>query len=107
MREAHRRHHACTLEPEEAVRQVPAERIPELIALLNIRLAAEWAPRPSGRPDRDDGNLSVKEAAKRLGVSRDWLYRNSKDLPFTVRIGRRILFSASGLERWNSQRQGR
>ena len=54
-----------------------------------------------------DENLSVDEAARRLGMSRDWLYHNAKRLPFKVRIGRKLLFSASGLERWNRQRQAK
>jgi excisionase family DNA binding protein len=53
-----------------------------------------------------DENLSAEEAARRLGLSKDWLYRHADSLP-SVRIGRRVLFSASGLERWNRQRMGR
>jgi len=49
----------------------------------------------------------VGEAATQLGVSVSWLYRRSSKLPFVVRIGRRLLFSARGLDRWNRQRTGR
>jgi predicted DNA-binding transcriptional regulator AlpA len=60
--------------------------------------------------DRDerppDVNLPAEEAARRLGVSKDWLYKNVKRLPFAIRIGRRLLFSSKGLERWNRKRQG-
>jgi hypothetical protein len=52
-----------------------------------------------------DVNIPVEEAAQRLGVSTDYLYRNR--LPFKVRIGRRVLCSVRGLERWNRQRQER
>jgi excisionase family DNA binding protein len=55
-------------------------------------------------PGIEDRNLSVREAATRLGLSTDYLYRNK--LPFTVRIGTRVLFSERGLERWNAQRKG-
>jgi excisionase family DNA binding protein len=51
-----------------------------------------------------DYNLSVEEAADRLRVSKDYLYRQAHRLPFTVRIGRKLLFSAKGLEKWNAQR---
>lgn len=52
-----------------------------------------------------DENLSAKEAARRLGVSADWLYK--ANVPFKVRIGSRVLFSAAGLEKWNRQRSER
>jgi predicted DNA-binding transcriptional regulator AlpA len=51
---------------------------------------------------RTDQNLSAEDAARRLGVSADWLYKTK--LPFKVKIGRRVLFSATGLEKWNRQR---
>ena len=85
------------------------EEIPEVIAALSTRMAAELARRgvaSSAAGAGPDENLSAQEAARRLGLSRDWLYRNAGELPFTVRIGRRLLFSARGLERWNRQRQG-
>ena len=87
------------------------DQLATLIATLSARLAAEAARRlvdlsPRNRqPDGHDENLSIDEAARRLGVSKDFLYRTK--LPFKVRIGRRVLFSARGLERWNQARQGR
>ncbi len=89
----------------------PPEHLPVLIAALSARLAAEAARRlmePTTREQsqiQPDENLSIDEAARRLGVSKDFLYRTK--LPFRVRIGRRVLFSARGLERWNRIRQGR
>jgi predicted DNA-binding transcriptional regulator AlpA len=54
----------------------------------------------------DDENLSAGETARRLGLSKEWVYRHAKKLPFAVDTGsRRVLFSARGLERWNRQRQ--
>ncbi len=54
---------------------------------------------------RDHDLLSVTEAARKLRVSKDWLYRN-KHLPFRIRMGRRILFSSRGIEKYICQRQG-
>jgi len=51
-----------------------------------------------------DENLQIEEAARRLGVSKNYLYRHGNRLPFAVRIGRRLLFSAAGLEKWNRTR---
>lgn len=51
-------------------------------------------------------SLSASEAARRLGVSPDYLYKQAKArrLPFAVRIGRRVVFDARGLDRWRRQR---
>ena len=54
-----------------------------------------------------DRRLSVKEAAAKLGVSRDYLYRHADHLPFTVRIGRSLGFSEAGVDRYLRQRSGR
>ena len=51
-------------------------------------------------------NISADEAARRLGLSKDWLYRHADELPFTIKIGRRVLFSAPGLEKWTRARTG-
>jgi excisionase family DNA binding protein len=79
----------------------PAERA-GLVVQLAARLAAlgaalsEAAPAPmTAEADR---NLSIAEAAKRLGVSVRYLYNHAEELP-AVRIGRRLLFSARGLDR--------
>ena len=51
--------------------------------------------------------LNVREAAERLAVPPDWLYRNAKKLPFTVRLGPGLLrFSSNGIDRYIRQRQG-
>ncbi|HXK10819.1 MAG TPA: hypothetical protein VMT70_14305 [Vicinamibacteria bacterium] len=48
----------------------------------------------------------LREAARRLGVSAAYLYKNAKTLPFTVRIGRRLLCSTAKLTRWSRTRSG-
>ena len=52
-----------------------------------------------------DVNLSAPDAAHRLGVSVDWLYKHHRKLPFARKIGRRVLFSARGLENWNRRKK--
>ncbi len=61
----------------------------------------------SVRPTGGDTLLSATEAAKRLGMSVHWLYHNAKTLPFTVRQGRALRFSASGIEKYIAARRGR
>ena len=90
------------------VEGTPAPELPQLIGDLEAARAAAWArltapaaPKPPGVPGQEARNLDVAEAAKRLGMSRDWLYRHASKLPFAVRIGRRVVFDSVALERWN------
>ncbi len=96
----------------QAVSDAPPAELPDLLGERERLRAGAWmratAPPPTSRTESGgDRNVAVSEAARRLGVSADWLYKNAFRLPFTVRIGRRLLFSSQGLERWNRQRQGR
>jgi predicted DNA-binding transcriptional regulator AlpA len=43
--------------------------------------------------ENDDRLLTVEEAALKLHVSKDFLYRRADQFPFSVHIGRRLLFS--------------
>jgi hypothetical protein len=63
----------------------------------------------AGAAQAADGDrlLDAGEAAQRLGTSPDWLYRRAAGLPFTVRLGRTLRFSAQGLDRYIRTRQGR
>jgi hypothetical protein len=50
--------------------------------------------------------LDIGEAAKRLATSRDWLYRHARQLPFVVRNGRQLRFTAAGIARYVREREG-
>ena len=54
-----------------------------------------------------DTLLTADEAAKRVGMSVHWLYHNAGKLPFTVRQGRALRFSANGIEKYIAARRGR
>ena len=89
----------------------PAPDLPGLIGDLEAAKAAAWARLTAARvdprteePDPEARNLDVAEAAKRLGISQDWLYKHASRLPFAVRIGRRLVFDSVALERWNGRR---
>lgn len=90
---------------------LPAEARQALTLRAVAALAAlAVAPAPvSPDPDTADGDrlLDVDEAARRLGVSPDWLYRRVAKLPFVVRLGRAVRCSAAGLDRYIRQRAGR
>jgi len=95
-------------ELDSLVESTPAPDLPQLIGDLEAAKAVAWArltaPTTGETPDvpgREARNLDATEAARRLGMSRDWLYRNAARLPFAVRIGRRVVFDSLALERWN------
>ncbi len=49
----------------------------------------------------EDRLLTVDDAATSLGVSADWLYRNARKLPFSRKLGRKILrFSSRGIQKY-------
>ena len=92
---------------------VPVEQIPAVLgelAALQLRLTARLLQEQADRTDQPAGSdtlLRVEEAAARLGTSKDWLYRQAKRLPFTVRQGRQLRFSSQGIDHHIKQRRGR
>ena len=82
-----------------AARQLPPEELPKLLGELEeIRCTA--MARLSAVPVAalPEELLDVDEAARRLGMSKDYLYRHHARLPFARRIGRSLRFSARGIE---------
>ena len=51
-----------------------------------------------------DELLDVEEAARRLGVTVDHLYRHSADYAFTRKIGGRLRFSTLGIEQFINEK---
>jgi hypothetical protein len=91
----------------------------ELVAVLHSRcllaLNALWsrqlevrAPAPPEPPLREEPDtlLTIEQAAERLSKTRDWLYRHARHLPFTVRVGGHLRFSARGIARFIRERAG-
>jgi predicted DNA-binding transcriptional regulator AlpA len=53
-----------------------------------------------------DRLLDAAEAAKMLSVSEDWIYRHAKKLPFTRKVGHKMLrFSYQGIVKWMDTRK--
>ncbi len=93
---------------------VPCEQVPDLVAELARAHAAllTVASRPPAAMPRtedranEDRMLDVEEAAAMLGVSKRWLYRHAKQLPFTRPISPKIVrFSRVGIQRWLASRR--
>lgn len=74
------------------------------IVLSQLHPAAPYSQKNDAK--ETDELLEVKEAARKLKVSHNYLYQNSKHLPFTVRVGRRLLFSAQGIDHYIQRNQG-
>jgi predicted DNA-binding transcriptional regulator AlpA len=54
----------------------------------------------------EDRLVEAEEAAKLLSVSSDWVYRNAKNLPFTRKLGPKMLrFSAIGIQKYIATRK--
>jgi excisionase family DNA binding protein len=92
--------------PADAVASVPVAWLHEL---LGDALAAPPVQMPAnGRGhDVEDRQLTIAEAAQRLGVTEDWLYHRWKTLPLgATKLSRRTLrFSAVRVERYLEARQ--
>ena len=92
--------------------QVDRDHLPALLTQFSAvqgAMAARLVATSQEPTDRDasDTLLTVEEAAARLGTSQDWLYRRTKSLPFVVRVGGRVRFSAKGIDRFIKNRMGR
>ena len=60
-----------------------------------------------GRPEaEEDRALSAAQAAAMIGVSRQWLYRHTRTLPFTRKLSRKkTVYSEAGIRRWPAMRR--
>jgi predicted DNA-binding transcriptional regulator AlpA len=89
-------------------KELPIDELPHLLGELEeIRataLARLTAP-ASVQAQQHDELLDTGEAAHRLGISKDFLYRNHRGFSFTRRVGRRLLFSSLGIERYIRQQE--
>ena len=89
---------AALVEDPARVATVPPGRIPALLSQLSALQGAMAARLISADRDEtvssEDTLLTVDQAAERLGVSTDWLFRRSRTLPFVVRLGRHLAPSA-------------
>jgi predicted DNA-binding transcriptional regulator AlpA len=86
--------------PRDVIAELRGQ-ITKLDTLLLSRLLAGSEAQPGADGDR---LLDVAEAAAKLGLSRDALYRN--EYPFVVKIGNRRRFSERGIEKFIRNRTG-
>jgi hypothetical protein len=89
-----------------AAMTLPMEELPRLIGDLEqirvIALARLTAPAPVSRADELVG---IDEAARRLGISKHYLYRHAGKFQFSRHIGRKLVFSSLGIDRYIMSRR--
>ena len=97
---------------EQELGNMPAEKIPELLQEIEGLRARAWAKLFSagnGQKEISVGErlLSVEEAAQKLSMTKDYLYRHADRFPFTVRpTPSHLRFSLQGIEKFIRQRTG-
>ena len=70
-----------------------------------VERAVKKALNGNGHQD-GDRLLDAEEACKILSASPDWLYRHANRLPFTRKLGPRMLrFSEQGIQKWLTSRK--
>ncbi len=93
------------------VAEIPIEAIPPLVmqlaALQSAMAVRLMLAQENAASNPDDRLLGIEEATRKLGVSMSWLYRRSSALSFVVRMGRKLMFSEQGIDRYIKQRSGR
>jgi excisionase family DNA binding protein len=85
------------------VQELPAAELPRFLGELEeIRCTAmaRLVASATVQSPEADRLLSVDEASLRLGISKDYLFRHGGELPFTRRIGRKLLFSSLGINKY-------
>ncbi len=94
-----------SLLPLEAIPGMRAE-LARLDSLLLMRLFQSGNGQGQAQ-ENGDQLLTAEQAARKLGRSRDHMYRHADQYPFTVRNGRALRFSEAGIEKFIRQRMGR
>lgn len=92
---------AITPEQERAIvaslRAVVAVESPPLSSPAPVNAA----PASSAPPWSEGDVLTIDEAASMVKLSKRWLYRHAKALPFARKLSRKVLrFSRAGITRW-------
>jgi predicted DNA-binding transcriptional regulator AlpA len=90
----------------ESARNLTAEQLPSLLGQLElIKMTAIARLTSDGSPhEQTDRLLNSREAAELFGISEAFLYRNHAHYDFTIRLGRKLLFSHLGIQRFLQRR---
>jgi predicted DNA-binding transcriptional regulator AlpA len=96
------------LTPMESTTKPTAPETPAFtLTVAQLREIVREEIQAARAPHQDaDRLLSAEEAARMLSMSTDWLYRHAKKLPFTRKLGPKMLrFSHQGILKWMGTRK--
>jgi predicted DNA-binding transcriptional regulator AlpA len=97
-------------DPAKAAGLSAEQRGPLLVQAAAVLAALGAAMARHEEHDGPDRLLTVKEAAPRVSMSEDYLYRHYRELPFWIPApngARAVRFSERGIERYLRQQQER
>jgi predicted DNA-binding transcriptional regulator AlpA len=84
----------------EAAKKVESPLLIQLSA-DDLRQIVREAVKSASRGAAEDRLIDVKEAAKILSVTPDWIYHHAKRLPFARKLDRKVLrFSVNGIQQY-------
>lgn len=85
----------------QVVRTAPADTLPRVLGMLreieSVAISRLSQPAPAQAADEW---LTVAEACSKLHCSRIYLYKNAASLPFARHLGKKLLFSNRGIDRY-------
>lgn len=84
--------------------ELPLAELPDFLAELERIKALAWARLQAPIAAPHDELLDISQASRRLGVSRSYLYRHQNKYAFVRRDGRKLLFSALGIDAYIQQK---
>jgi hypothetical protein len=82
-------------------RALAADELPRFLGELETIRAVAWSRLTATAPVTQQGRdelIDIEEAARRLGVSISFLYRNHGVYAFSRRVGRSLRFSSQGIQ---------
>ena len=85
----------------DLAKKLPPDELPALLGQLEEIRVVAFARITTPAVATSDQLLDVEQAAERLNVTKDWLYRNHKRYPFTKRLGESehlLRFSSKGID---------
>ena len=90
----------------QVARTIPVESLPRLLGDLEEVKAVAFSRLTASAlaPAAPEEWLTAAEASARLHCSRVYLYKNSHTLPFARHLGKKLLFSARGIEEYLEQK---
>lgn len=84
----------------------PPTLLVEAVAAILKPIVKEAVQEALNGHKEEDRLLDAEEAARVLSVSPDWLYRSAKKLPFTRKLGPKMLrFSYQGIQKYLATRK--